>query len=156
MDERVLYEPDSEYAAYKYGCFKENLKKIQEHNKACDMGQFYYRKGLNQFAHYTYEQFSKKYLMYHLDLDEMPRNYQTRMTSIKNNYKQLAMRLAKDEAVNMLGRVSRKKEIKNSKSSQGIDWTLSGCIDIVIDQGACGSCYAFAAVSENIIHFLMR
>jgi len=94
--------------------------------------------------------------MYHLDLDEMPRNYQTRMTSIKNNYKQLAMRLAKDEAVNMLGRVSRKKEIKNSKSSQGIDWTLSGCIDIVIDQGACGSCYAFAAVSENIIHFLMR
>jgi len=160
MDERILYEPHCDYSAYKYECFKKNLQKIKEHNEAHNMGLFYYKKGLNQFAHYTYEQFSQKYLMYHLDLNDRPKNYQTRMTSIKNNYKQLSMRLAEDEKVNMLGRVSKNKskqskEVKGS-NSQGIDWTKSGCINVVIDQGACGSCYAYASVSENAIHFLIR
>ncbi|XP_074028169.1 protein CTLA-2-alpha-like [Leptinotarsa decemlineata] len=54
------YESSSEEAR-RFEIFKENLKKIREHNKRYDAGKESYYQGVNQFTDLTPEEFKDRY-----------------------------------------------------------------------------------------------
>lgn len=96
--------------------FVSNLALIEKHN--ADSTQTY-KLGVNQFAHLTHAEF----------LD------QVRIGGTRPPY----LRKAKSELVHTA-------PADPSKLPSSVDWTLSGAVTDVKDQGSCGSCWAFSAV----------
>ena len=143
MHDGINYEgPDKEHAKYRYDVFCRNVEVIRKHNKECESGGHTYTKNINQYAHYSFNEFEKKYLMKKTWIDTKPSNYYTKLTSIKNNYKMLVMKFNQTEQINKLAARSRRR----GGNRVFIDWTRLDCVDKVIDQGACGSCYAYTTV----------
>lgn len=143
MHKGINYDgPDKKHAKYRYDIFCENVEVIRKHNEESDKGYHTYKKNINQFAHYSYDEFKNKYLMSNMKILDVRSKYRTRLTSIKNNYKMLVMNLNKTEQVSKLNFRSRRP----SGNRLFIDWTKLDCVDKVIDQGACGSCYAYTTV----------
>lgn len=60
----------AEEEAKRFDVFKENLKKVEEHNKKFEAGETTYTLGINDFSDLTYAEFSKTYLMHLSDDSE--------------------------------------------------------------------------------------
>lgn len=97
--------------------------KILQHNKEADEGKYAYRLGHNEFSDLTFKEFSEKYLTkIFIDPKE-------RFKPINNNDKHTVQ-----------------DRIKRSTIPNSIDYRNTGYVNPVRDQGACGCCWAFAAV----------
>lgn len=53
---------NEEEEANRFSIFKDNLKKITEHNKKFEAGEVTWSQGLNQFADLTQEEFAQSHL----------------------------------------------------------------------------------------------
>lgn len=135
----------NEEVKQKYSHFLKNLDKVQAHNKECKTHMRHtYMKALNRYAHYSFDEFQEKFLMKNVTVDISKRKYKRRRMSIKNNFKTLAMKFRPDK-LQTLSATRIKQEEENIELF--IDWSRTGCIGNVNDQGACGSCYAETTVS---------
>jgi cathepsin L len=106
--------------------FKERLSKVQEHNKRTDMS---WKKGINHLSDRTDEEL-KAIRGY---------NYNNRADKKKIQLEDLS---ARDKL--------------SSSNGTNVDWRLKGVITAVKDQGACGSCWAFAAVETIESYYAIK
>ncbi|XP_015787203.1 cathepsin L1 [Tetranychus urticae] len=97
--------------------FTRNLNKIVKHNERADSGLETYRKGINQFTDMEFTEIKEKIL-------------QTRSSSPVNS-----------------PYLHNKKAFQLDELPKSVDWRAKGLVTPVKDQGACGSCWAFASVA---------
>ncbi|KAK7321672.1 hypothetical protein VNO77_32531 [Canavalia gladiata] len=101
----------------RFEIFKDNLRFIDEHNAANRT----YKLGLNRFADLTNEEYRARYLG----------------TRIDPNRRMVKGRTRSDRYAPRVG----------DKLPEFVDWRKEGAVVPVKDQGSCGSCWAFSAIS---------
>ncbi|SBT35082.1 vivapain [Plasmodium ovale wallikeri] len=117
----------------KFISFSENIAKIDAHNKSNSL----YKKGINQFADLTYDEFKKKFLT----LKKFSLNKYRGILSHVVNYYDIISKYKPHDAV--VDRVS-------------YDWRLHGGVTPVKNQGNCGSCWAFSTVGVVESQYAIR
>jgi|ERR1711998_177650 len=106
-------------ALKRFNTFKDNLAMIEKHNAEFLKGLHTYELRLNEYAHLTWEEFSRHYLGY---------------LGVKH-----------DEG-HRLGRRRDYHVASSGDLPEAIDWRDKGVVTEAKNQGMCGSCWAFSAV----------
>ncbi|CAA7403801.1 unnamed protein product [Spirodela intermedia] len=112
----------------RYEIFKDNLRFIDEHNHP--KNNHTYTLGLNELADLSYEEYQAKYLVPWMGEDPL----------FSSGRDELAAEELNDGDL---------EQIPDSK-----DWRMSGSVSPVVNQGSCGSCWAWAAAGavEGLHH----
>ena len=105
----------------RYSIFRDNLALIESHNKKYDAGLSSYQMAVNQFADMTESEFLS-------------------MLKLQNDLKPNRTRNAKTF-----------KKPFGAEVPESINWVKLGAVTGVKDQGACGSCWSFSAVSMKLL-----
>lgn len=103
----------------RFNIFRSNLRLIEEHNAKYETGESSYYLGINQFSDLTVEEFQKLYL------NSRPPKTET-----------------EDDDVFFQSKPS-------DVIPKAIDWRDKNVVLPVKNQGDCGSCWAFSAVSTQ-------
>ncbi|SBT35079.1 vivapain-2 [Plasmodium ovale wallikeri] len=117
----------------KFIAFSENIAKINAHNNSNSL----YKKGINQFADLTYDEFKKKFLT----LKKFSSNKYAHKFSNLINYYDVINKYKPEDAI---------------VEDVNYDWRLHGGVTPVKDQANCGSCWAFSAVGSIESQYAIR
>ncbi|KAK9887931.1 hypothetical protein WA026_000231 [Henosepilachna vigintioctopunctata] len=104
-------------AKKRFNIFKQNVREIDEHNLIYDVGVYTYKKGINQFADWSKQEFQQY----------VNKGFIGRPSRLR-------------QFVQHVG------SSKSSDLPESVDWRQKGIVSPVKDQGRCGSCWAFSAV----------
>lgn len=109
--------------------YMENAHKVAKHNKLFAMGLVSYKLGLNKYAD-----------MLHHEFIQALNGFNKTKTLLKGN--------EVDDSVTYISPA-------NIDLPKEVDWRQKGAVTGVKDQGHCGSCWSFSAVSsvDNFLNF---
>lgn len=123
------YNENSEFEN-RFQIFKQNYQFIMQHNANAHVHG--YTLGVNKMADMTNEEYQRTYLGY-----QNPNLEQMKASAEPSEF----------DFESMFGMSETDKAIKDLQIPSSVDWHTKGILPEVKDQGECGSCYAFSAIS---------
>lgn len=116
------YDSDTE-ERFRMKIFMENSHKVAKHNKLFAQGKVPYKIGLNKYADMLHHEFISI-------LNGFNKTKGNQFSGTKQ-----------DNGITFI-------QPANVKLPKSVDWRTSGAVTPVKDQGHCGSCWSFSAVSS--------
>lgn len=127
LTHRKQYASDTE-EKFRMKIFMENRHKIAKHNQRYEMGLVSYKLGVNKYADMLHHEFTRT------------------LNGFNKTNKMLTGRKLEGATFISPANVQVPKEV---------DWRKLGAVTPVKDQGHCGSCWSFSAVS-TILYNMMQ
>ncbi|CAL4098248.1 unnamed protein product, partial [Meganyctiphanes norvegica] len=122
--------------------FQDNCKVMEAHNKLCESGESSYEMGVNEYSDLTYDEVIESLTGIDDNIKGSNKNY------VRNNING-GLRHAGTSHDRYIP-----KDIGNEPES--MDYRDKGAINPIRNQGGCGSCWAFAAVSSIESHIFLQ